>query len=334
MEIKNTNTQMEIAKKIAEKSGVSEEEFNDLYQQACTELEGQGLTEKQLKSRASKRIRGLLRRAQNNKLMSSNGFIIARFPNNDFAKIAWNKVENYIATYGIDKAEADGYVNEDGDFLYPFGFNKGQPIDLNSIYGSAYGIFENEKGDYEGRFVSIGNYVIKENREVPIGTEATIRYKEADKKDQKFEKNMIYFDSATVLEPDYLYDENEIDNLVSTIKNIFGKDIMYDDYEELCEFLEKESSDKFNLGCIPATCIDIGVRDDPTQNIPLTFEVGEDEFGLPTDTITFWCDPGIFRGLNVQFGLDGLLLVHGRMYKEELRLDICGFIPQNDVDLD
>ena len=325
MKISSIEKEKNKTQKFAEANDISEDEINATYQKIFDELP-EDMEEGKKTVRALRKTRGIL----NRKIQSGNyqdGFILFRFRNQDYNLFAWNQVDKFIKENGMEKALELKKVDEDGNYLHTSGFNIGEKIDKEAIFGSAIGILKDEDDNLVPKWISIGQYNIKDT--IPLCQEISINIKKGNKPGPLFpSENLVYLNGVRLVGGKKIYEQDEIQDYENIIKNLFG-DIIFDDYDELKEYCSEHLDNKNNFAGIDAICMNISPQSDVTSNVPVDFEIGD-------TLVTLWIRPEIFEGLSMQESCSGILLVSGYESKDDdgnpdVGFNVGGFIPYDDI---
>ena len=310
--------------KFAQANDISQDEIEATYQKIFAELP-EDMDEDKRTIRALRKTRGTL----NRQVQSGNyqdGFILFRFRNQDYNLYAWNQVDKFIKDNGIEKARELKKVDGEGNYLHTQGFNVGKKIDKEAIFGSAIGVLKDDKENLVPKWISIGQYNIKDT--IPLCQEISINIKPGNKPGPLFPtENLVYLNGVRLADNNELYTYDEMETYETIIKDLFG-DIIFDDYSELKDYC-KDHHDKNNFACVHAICTNIGTQNDTSQNIPVTFEIDD-------DIVTLWVRPEVFEGLFIQETWAGILLVSAYETEDDdgnpdIGFNVGGFIPYDDI---
>lgn len=313
------DTEKQKNQEFAEKHGIEESEMDKIYKEIFESMP-EDMDENKKIIRSLRKTRGSLRRlVQSGQRM--DGFVIMRFPDQEYNLFAWNQVDRYVKENGLEDAIKKGMANEQGEYLHTQGFSKGEVIDKKAIYGSAIGIFQTDKG-IAPRDISIGSYAM--NKVLPICKESKFTFKEGKKAGQLIKNaNILYFNGATVLEEVDAYDEEAVKIYLGYVEQFFG-DIIFDTMIDGLEYLKSKNYEKTAFVGVRATCMDIFPNEDPTRDISINFETEDDDFIV-------WVHPTAFAGLNITDGIDGILFMNVTPRKDgTLRYNCGGFLPIED----
>ena len=306
-------------KEFAEKNGISETEIERVFQEVLKNMPAH-LSDAQKEIRALRKTRGTLRKsAQNGKRVE--GFLFMRFPDANYNKYAWDRVQRTIEEEGIDYARSQVMVNEKDEPIHWQGFSKGEKIDHKQVYGSAVGLFAGENG-LEARDLSIGSFSM--DKVVPMCQECTfiVANNVKDKAGRVItDKPQYYFNNAMGVE-DKIYTQAEADVYLEYLEEHFG-DVLFSTYEEAVDFLASNDYSQTAFAGVPVVVSDIGVGDDPSSNVFLSFEENDSQ-----ETIEGWISPMMLKGLNIdEYGV-GIVFFNVRQDKDgNLHNHIGGFIP-------
>lgn len=292
-----------------------------------------------LKAKSLIRGRSIFKRkALKLKRVKQNGvsaFILFRFRDQDFSRSAWEKVDNYIREKNIsdEKAKEHGLMDDDGDYLYTslttsFSDQHGKKIDKDYIIGSAVGFIEVEKDgqkDYEARFLRIG---YAGNKYVPICRPSKVVLKEGTSPGPIL-TDKLYFYNDGIEEVNEMMTPLSLANYIGKLcDDLLDSDLFVDSYDEVIDLAESliENHEKWGYIGVKATCSSVGQFSDPTKNIPVEFELYEDD---KINTITTFVPPKHFEGMPLIEGTTGLLiLVNPYFDKEgEAKFHLGGFMP-------
>lgn len=313
------DTEKQKNQEFAEKHGINESEMERIYQEIFEGMP-EDMDENKKIIRSLRKTRGSLRRlVQSGQRM--DGFIIMRFPDQEYNLYAWNQVDRYVKENGLENAIKKGMANEQGEYIHTQGFSKGEVIDKKAIYGSAVGIFQTDEG-IVARDVSIGSYAM--DKVLPVCKESKFTFKEGKKSGQLVKNaNVLYFNGATVLEDVDAYDEDAVKIYLGYVEQFFG-DIIFDSMIDGLKYLESKKYDKNAFIGVRATCMDIFPNEDPTRDISINFETEDDDFIV-------WVHPTSFAGLNITDGIDGILFMNVTPRRDgTLRYNCGGFLPIED----
>jgi len=301
--------------KFAEEHGISQEEmdsiFNEIYEKMPSDMDDATKT-----LRSLRKTRGSLKRlVQSGYRM--DGFLLMRFRTNSYNNYAWNQVNNFVKEHGLEAAIKKGMAKGEGEYLHTEGFNKGKVIDKNYATANAIGIFQD--GDkVVPREISIGSYAMK--KVVPICKEAKFTLKEGNASKIIKGSKIQYFNNAIVTDDTDAFDDDTIDVYLNYVRQFFG-DIIFESSADLLQYLESKNFDRNVFGVIEGECIDIRTNDDPTKNVVVNFEIGEDDADV-------WFTPTELAGLNIYDGAYGYLFVNAYKKKDgEINYHVGGFLP-------
>lgn len=303
-------------KEFAEANDISNEEMEEIYNEIFAEMPDDMDEDKKI-IRALRKTRGTLRKQIQSSGVWKEGFIFMRFPNQEYNLYAWNQVDNYIKENGIDKAKEVGMVNAEGEYLHTKGFSKGEKIDKDAIFGSAIGLFEDDENQVRAKWISIGQYNVKDK--IPLCQELNMNIKEGDKSGPLFPKEkLVYYNGSRKMDVNPVCTPDEIRNYENVFKNLFGE-IIFSDYADLEAYCENNISDRRNFACIHSICTQITTQKDTNSRIPIEFEFEDSE-------ATLWVDPYIFEGLVIEEGVAGILMVNAYQKDDGIGFNVCGFL--------
>lgn len=307
-------------KEFAEENGISETEIERVFNEVLKNMPDH-LSDAQKEIRALRKTRGTLRKSTKSG-KRIEGFLFMRFPDSNYNKWAYDFVQRTIDEDGIDVARGKGMLNEKDEPIHWQGFSKGEKIDPKQVYGSAVGLFAGDNG-LEARDLSIGSYSM--DKVVPMCQECTfiVANNVKDKMGRVISsKPQYYFNNAMGVE-DKIYTQEEADVYLEYLEEHFG-DVLFDTYEDALRFLESNNYSQTAFAGVPVIVSDIGVSDDPTSNVFLSFE---EENGV-TDTIEGWVSPMMLQGLNLNEYGAGIVFFNVRQDNEgNIYNHIGGFIP-------
>lgn len=310
--------------KFAEEHNISNAEMNEIYEEIFEQLPAD-MDEDKKTIRALRKTRGTLRRRA--QIKYEDAFVLFRFRNQNYNLYAWNKVDEYVKENGLEKAQEVGMVDAEGNYLHTSGFNVGEKIDKSAIFGSAIGIFQDADNNTIPKWISIGQYNIK--NKLPLCREIQISVKEGKKPGPLFpDTNLVYFNSAKVTDTDPICSPDELNTYESIIQDLFG-DIIFNDVAELKDYCSDRISDRQHFAGIHAICTGINARD-LDSNIPIDFEIGDDIDDI--EELTIWAEPDVFKGLSIEEGVAGILFVSGYLdNNDNIGFNIGGFLPYDDI---
>lgn len=310
-------------KEFAEKFGIPEEEMEQVYQKLYNSMDN--IEDDNVRTlRALRRTRGALRKEAQGSIRM-DGFLLARLPDNSYNEWAWNHVHEYVEENGLDKAKANGLVDEEGNYLHDRGFNKGKPIDKTAVWGNAIGLFENNKGKVVARQLSINNEHLSDL--IPICQEATFKVGEAEKNGNIIKDNkLLYFNGVTLSEEPHIFSNEMVAVYKGKIVEVFG-DIIFDNKIDAIQYLEKTNHNNTDFAGVVAVCEEINIPDNDNYNIRLHFTTEDD----PIDGFSCYITPGMLKGLNLQEGVEGILFITTTKRKDgSLMIHCAGFLPKEE----
>ena len=324
MDLKINNIESEKArnKKFAEENNISleemEEVYNEIYEQLPDSLTGDKRT-----LRALRKTRGTLRRKANTTGTEIDGFILMRFRDNDFDPNAWEKVDKYISDNSMEDAKKKGMINDKGEYLHTsfttsFSNQHGKVIDKKNARGTAIAIISTNDGA-ELRLLSIGKFNVWDK--IPLCREVTLIVKEGNQAGAIFsDRNVLFLNGTKLSSENAYYSEDDFQGYADLIEDLCG-DIAYYTQDEIDAYAQENASDKWNYIAVPViSVIRIGTPlDDGT--VPIDFEVDDGQ-------ITAWAGKNVFRGLTIEEGIQGILMLNTYLNKEgQPGYRIGGFIP-------
>lgn len=329
MIIRTIETEMESTKQMYSKNGIENEEFDAAYKAAEEEVLAiePSKTGDALVRQVCRRLKQKLNKRNQQNIETKNCFIFARLPDNDFNRRAIINAKKYEADNGEEAAINAGYKNSNGEYTFTGGFNEGEVIDPKQIWGTALGICQDEKGNNEGRVISINNRFIDDA--IPIGVELELDYVEGKKPNNNLftDNNQLYYQGHKVTDGDFLSIE-AINACETAIKKLLG-DVIFESYNEFEDAIANDLDNKVNVYGVNAACIEIGVVPDPTldgnERIPISFEIGDPLVDAQCQTL--WVPLNIFKSLNIKDGAYGILMLNGYEYKDDIRYNVVGFLP-------
>lgn len=327
MDLKINNVESEKArnKKFAEENNISPEEMEKIYDEIYEKLP-ESLTGDKRILRALRKTRGTLRQKANATGEEIDGFILMRFRDNDFDPNAWKKVDEFIANNSLEDAIAKKMVNDEGQYLHTsfttsFSNQHGKVIDKKNARGYAIAIISTEKGT-ELRWLSIGKFNVWDK--IPLCREVTLIVKEGNQAGPLFtDKNVLFLNGTKLSSENAYYSEDDFQGYADLIEDLCG-DIAYYTQSEIDAFAQENSSNKWNYIAVPViSVIRIGAPlDDGT--VPIEFEVDDGQ-------ITGWASKNVFKGLTIEEGIQGILMLNTYLNKEgQPGYRVGGFIPLDD----
>lgn len=328
MRIRSIENEIEETKNLLLNNGIkTEDEFEELYKTAEQEVLSiePSKTGDALIRHTCRRLKQKMIKCMQQNIQNINCFIFARLPDNDFNRKAIKNAQQFIFEHGEEAAIEKGYINQAGDYIFTGGFNKGEKIDPNQVWGTAVGICQNENGETEGRVISINSRFIDDA--IPLGVELTLDYTEGKKAHKTLcsDNKQYYYKGSTIVDDAFL-SIDAMNACEKAIKDIIGDNI-FESYNALEEAAENKIDDKFNILGVVAACLEIGVSTDG-GNIPITFEMGDPMEDANCKTL--WVSPKMLESLNIQDGAYGLLMLNAFEYKDEVRYNVAGFLPLDE----
>ncbi len=308
--------QKEKTMKLAVEKGISEEQLNRMYQEKIQSFPDT-VSETQKALRAFKLVRGELN-SDRKEYDTLKGMLLCRFRDNTYNKYMYDKVQEYIDKNGLEAAQDAQMVNTNGDYLFTTGFNKGEVIDPKNIRGSAVGIFQNEDGEPEARFVKIGKFQI--DKKIPLGSEIEMKYTEAKSTAPNFNHKDCFYNGAIPLVENQLYTVEELESYSKMIEElVYGK--VFENYDDMIEYAENITDDKNNIIGVWCDVLEVGDKTSGNVSMLLEFEGA---------CVKYWCDKNIYNGLTVPAGGSGIVLLNAYKGKDGVGFNIIGFLPYDD----
>lgn len=307
--------------KFAEEHGITQEEMDAIFQEIYEEMPSD-MNEGVKTLRSLRKTRGSLKRlVQSGYRM--DGFVLMRFRTNNYNNFAWNEVDKYVKEHGLDAAIKKGMAKGEGKYLHTKGFNKGKVIDKDYATANAVGIFQ-EGDEVVPREIGIGSYAM--DKVLPVCKEAKFTLKTGNNASKIIKGTKIqYFNNAVVTDETDAFDDDTVDVYLNYVKEFFGN-IIFESSADLLTYLESKNFDKNVFGVIAGECLSIGIKKNLNSNIPVTFEIGEDDAEV-------WFTPTELAGLNISEGVYGYLFVSAYKKKDgEINYHIGGFLPVSEED--
>lgn len=318
----NIESEREKTQQFAEKNGISEEEIEEIYQEIYEKLP-ENLTGDKRELRALRKTRGALRKKANVTGTELDGFIIMRFRDKDFERLAWEKTDKYVKENGIEAAQKEGMINDDGKYVHSslttqFPDQIGRIINKDNVFGQAVSIVAQD-GKQELRFLTIGKYLVSEK--IPLCREVSLIVKEGDRAGALFPDRNGYFLNGVKLNgsSNAYYSEEDFDSYTNIIQELCG-DIFFNLNEEASQHAQKHANDKFNFIGLVGIVERIGTPlDDGTVPINLELDDGE---------ITLWTKKNIFKNINIEEGIAGIAFVSTYIKQDgTVGYNLGGFLP-------
>lgn len=309
--------------KFAEENGIEQEELDAIFKEIYEGMPSD-MNENTKTLRSLRKTRGSLKRlVQSGYRM--DGFLLMKFKANRYARYAFNQVKKFVEQHGEQEAIKKGYINKEGKYLHIKGYNKGKIIDENYATANAVGIFQ-EDDKVVPREIKIYNDTIHKNV-VPVCKETKFTLKEGNASKVVKGTKAQTFKNAIVTDDTDAFDDDTIDVYLNYVKQFFG-DIIFDSFADLLIYLESKNFDPNVFGVIEGECVDIRTNSDPTQDVVVNFEVGEED-------INVWYTPIELAGLNIYDGAYGYVFVNAYKSKEgQISYHVGGFLPiSEEVDL-
>ena len=320
--INNAEAERKKTLKFAEDNGISTDEVDAVYEKIYAELPDD-LSDNAKELRALRKTRGSLKRIANSSANYIDGFIFMRFRDTNYNEYAWQLVNEYVDTHGIDEAKEKGMVDGKGDYVHTsyttqFSDQFGKRIDRKDARGSAVGIFQGENG-MEGRFISIGKFQVWES--IPLCREVAVNVKEADKPGKLFtDRNQFFLNGVRATSASHYYTAEDFQAYADMIEDACG-DIFFSSKDDIDDYASN-NTDKFNFVAAYGVASRIGTPlDDGT--IPVEIE-------LDDEVITTWASKNIFKDLTIEEGIVGLAFINTSLGDEKVYYRLGGFLPLAD----
>ena len=349
--VENTvNFQEEICEKFAKENNIPlvdiYTEANKYYDENLDKvLEGLESPEDIEKAKKDLKVRSLVRGRSTfkkkalkiNRLKKDgvSSFILLRFRDQDFSRRAWEKVDEYLEENDISDslAKEQGLMDDEGNYLYTalttsFSDQFGKVINKDYVNGAAIGFFEKEENGqskYEARFIRIG---YANNRYVPICRPSIVSITEGNSQAPILSDKVYFYNDGVEENNDMIVSLQLAKHIGGLCNELLDSDLFVDDYDEVIELAENiiENHEKWGYIGVKATCSSVGQFSDPTKDIPVDFELYDED---KINTITIFVPPKHFEGMSLVEGTTGLLfLVNPYFNKEgEVKFHLGGFMP-------
>ena len=320
--LNNAEAERKKTLKFAEDNGISTDEVDAVYEKIYAELPDD-LSDNAKELRALRKTRGSLKRIANSSANYIDGFIFMRFRDTNYNEYAWQLVNEYVDTHGIDEAKEKGMVDDKGDYVHTsyttqFSDQFGKRIDRKDARGTALGIFQGDDG-MEGRMLSIGKFSVWEP--IPLCREVAVNVKEANKPGKLFaDKNQYFLNGVRATTASHYYTAEDFQSYANMIEDVCG-DIFFSMKSDIDEYAEN-NNDRLTFVAAYGAVTRIGEPLDDGA-VPVEIEL-EDE------VITTWATKNIFKDLTIEEGIVGLAFINTNVGSEKIFYNLGGFLPLAD----
>lgn len=354
--------------KIAEENGLSKSMITEEVRKTCDKIREQEakkeddekkLSEENIQLRAYRRVRHGIKKVIYRLQKRQKGMIICRFlDTRDFDKNAFKRSMSAKVT-NPKEALSEGFVDEEGYPLYPYGTNKGKRIDMTRIksLGKAIGyiVETNEDGEEVGRLKHILISTEQSEDNIPVTQLGEISLNEGKPKDK--DENFPYSNevpmwyNAGVIDSNQRppYTKSEIAMVLSQWNAVLGdenteairnSDDLYN-FREKYESKQRGDENSYRFCFAPVIVGNINIQKLPNGEInkykdtTVTLELIEDS-DYP-DNINLFLPWEHLQGLSIEPGMTGIAVLQAYDYKKgepDPRWHLGGFLPaQDDIDV-
>ena len=315
------------AMNMAIESGMDEDTFNKQYDEIIEELAQNGIVEDRASIRAYRRIMGALRKQQGAGTEKFNGFVFARPQNDDFGLSARRIAEKFLTKFGRDKAIEEGYINEQGKFLYKNNqYHKGIIPDV-TVEGKYYGLFWKDGEDIQDavpRVLRLNSD--KVDTYIPLFKEIKVDARiSKQKENQVFKTESLTYYGHQVLDTDTnILNYGELFSIYELLENKIESKHFLDNLSAVPDFAESNKNIKKNFCFVQASLLNIGnVKNDASSR---AYVFNDDTLS----SIQYWARPETYKCIkNLSDECDGLLCLNTYIGKDNVvnvnLIGLCGF---------